>query len=213
MANNYTQFAAIVNFDKKAARYVQDLVAALNLLTESEAANDWEWDYDADTRADWVAECVRSLLEDKKFMASLKADVSDDSFLDIQTLLTDITSIAADTGDLYSSVACDFELIDDDRNPARNGLYLASDESGDIELVANLLQSAMVKFNINEPVGLEFACTCSKMRADEFGGGAVVIAKDGQYWMNTSTFVQEKIRELNKAKTAEASVNGPTPGM
>jgi hypothetical protein len=49
------------------------------------------------------------------------------------------------------------------------------------------------------------------MRLDEFGGGACVVTATKTYWMNTSTWREEKIAQLTK-KTGKARKSKKRPG-
>ena len=50
---------------------------------------------------------------------------------------------------------------------------------------------------------VEYANTCSKMRQDGFGGGAIIITRDKIHRMNTSQWVDETLERLKKAKGEE----------
>lgn len=78
-------------------------------------------------------------------------------------------------------------------------LYIASDESIDMEATAAVLQATMARFDLPGALAIEWAETCSKKRPGEFGGGAVVITKDAEHWMSTSQWISEKVLELTKA--------------
>lgn len=84
-----------------------------------------------------------------------------------------------------------------------DGLLWIRDDCGqpNLDLVGDLLQAYLKKFDIDTAVTLEFACTCSKPRIDAFGGGAAVITKDAQHWMHTNTWVQETLAELGGTKS------------
>lgn len=54
-------------------------------------------------------------------------------------------------------------------------LWLHDDESGEPEQVAEFLRAYLKKFNPGGSLWFSWAYTCSKMRVNEFGGGAVVV--------------------------------------
>lgn len=58
-----------------------------------------------------------------------------------------------------------------------HGLWVYADEFGDVEYAAQLTQVLIKKFDLN-PVGFQWAETCSKPQVDSFGGGACVVSKD-----------------------------------
>ena len=81
-------------------------------------------------------------------------------------------------------------------------LYIASDDSGNINFVAFMLSEVMQYYNLREPVIIEYAFTCSKPRPGEFGGGVVVIGP-GTWQLNSTAAIGEKMakamkKELNK---------------
>jgi hypothetical protein len=77
-----------------------------------------------------------------------------------------------------------------------NLLIITSEEDGNISVVATILQETLKKFNLKGACYIEFAHTCDKPRTGEFGGGAVVITKDKQHWLNTSYWIEEKLLEI-----------------
>lgn len=66
-----------------------------------------------------------------------------------------------------------------------------SEEYGNTDHLADFLQAYLKHFDINEPIGVEWAMTCSKMRTNEFSGGACVIWKNEIEWMGTSSWIDE----------------------
>lgn len=70
--------------------------------------------------------------------------------------------------------------------------------SGDVENVAAFLGAYLRKFDHKHTLSFEFAFTCSKQRADEFGGGAVVVLADDELWMNTSKWIEETLHQIKK---------------
>ncbi len=65
-------------------------------------------------------------------------------------------------------------------------LWVYSEESGNIEHVAGLVQAFLAKFRPDVTVSLEWAETCSKPAVDSFGGGAVVVTATEQHWFTAS---------------------------
>lgn len=57
-------------------------------------------------------------------------------------------------------------------------LWLHADESGEPEQVAAFLRAYLKKFIPGGSLWFSWAYTCSKMRANEFGGGAAVVTAD-----------------------------------
>lgn len=66
-------------------------------------------------------------------------------------------------------------------------------EGGNIDRIATFVQSYLVKFNPKGKWGMEWAHICNKAIAGEFGGGAFVASAEGIEWINTNTWMQERI--------------------
>lgn len=73
--------------------------------------------------------------------------------------------------------------VDDD------GLWIHSDESGDVDEVARFCQAFLRKFRPDEHVAFEWANTCSKPRLDAFGGGAMIVTAEAIESMSTGEWV------------------------
>ena len=65
---------------------------------------------------------------------------------------------------------CQYEIESD-------GLWLYAEEYGDVERVADIVAAWQQAQAIEAPWVLTWATTCSKMRLDEFSGGAVAVYK------------------------------------
>jgi len=77
----------------------------------------------------------------------------------------------------------------------KNDLWLYSDEFGDPAAVADFVQAFLKKFRPDACFTFEWACTCSKPRLEEFGGGAVFITADSTEWLTTGEWVIERGKE------------------
>jgi hypothetical protein len=77
---------------------------------------------------------------------------------------------------------CDFEWsvepVELDVGGCAAEMWIHADESGDPDQVAAFLQAYLQKFNPNDSLWFSWAYTCSKMRVNEFGGGAAVVTAD-----------------------------------
>lgn len=93
---------------------------------------------------------------------------------------------------------CEFSRDDADR---RFDVWVYADEGGQVEYLADIVCEFQTRFSIDKPWSLEFAETCSKPRLDEFSGGAVVCCNGAAYWMHTTQWVEEKIKELTAASS------------
>ena len=83
-----------------------------------------------------------------------------------------------------------------DTNPLSVIFY--SDDNEDLEILANIIQEFIRTFRPDEIIGWEYACTCSKPRLGEFGGGCVVVSKDRIRWTNTADILQEMTDDMKK---------------
>ena len=73
-------------------------------------------------------------------------------------------------------------------------LYLYPTDNGDIETTALLVQGLIQAFNLN-PVGFEYAVTCSKPSTGQFGGGAVFCNADSIDYINTYDWMMNKLTD------------------
>jgi hypothetical protein len=79
-------------------------------------------------------------------------------------------------------------LLKEDGTPdTDNTQIIVWSEDGDtVEPLIAALYETSVKFQLAEPFGFEYAFTCSKPRVGEFGGGCVLVSKDGVASKTTS---------------------------
>lgn len=75
-------------------------------------------------------------------------------------------------------------------------LWLHADEVGTPENLAAFLRAYLAKFDPTGSLWFSWAATCSKMRANEFGGGAVVVTA------NRVTFLDVQDWATRRANTA-----------
>ena len=107
----------------------------------------------------------------------------------------------------------DEEVVDEGGGPADNPDYnseagtfdidisagdvsIYSEECGDCEAAADLIQAFLRKFRPKQWIVLETAFTCSTPRCGEFAGAVVLITAKKTYWMNTSTWADQKAKVL-----------------
>ena len=81
-------------------------------------------------------------------------------------------------------------------------LYIASEESGDIDYVAYVLSEIMAYYNLRKPFYIEYAYTCSKPRVGEFGGGVVAIGPNIHKYSSTSCMGSLMVEEMKKEMEA-----------
>jgi len=80
-----------------------------------------------------------------------------------------------------------------------NRVHIAESEGTDLEALANVLQGYLRKWNPTGHIGFAWAYYCSKLRPDEFGGGAVFITANRQDWLDSSEWLYKMI-EAKKEK-------------
>lgn len=96
---------------------------------------------------------------------------------------------------------CESEDSDDDGYPPceferdGSGVWVHSEDGGDLEALVNVICSFQEKFSIGDPWSLAWAETCSRPRVGEFGGGAIVVYKGEAEWINTWDWCEEKKKE------------------
>lgn len=80
-------------------------------------------------------------------------------------------------------------------------VWFHSGYAHNFEAVVNLVGRFISKWRPNMVWGAEFASTCSRPRLDSFGGGAVVVTRDGEEWLNTGLWVSDKCKaEVNRLR-------------
>ena len=77
-----------------------------------------------------------------------------------------------------------------------DGLWITHDESINIDAVAQLLHEVLKKFDLDNIISFEYACTCSKPRTDAYGGGAAVVTKDEMLIEGSWSHVGRMIMEV-----------------
>jgi len=104
---------------------------------------------------------------------------------------TGIKSIAEDI-----SSWPEFEFNIDEKSKV---VYLYSEGDGNISNLVKFVQGFLSSFRPNGFFHLEWADTCSKPRAGEFGGGAVFITANKTKYMLTSEWIRNQISEFEGA--------------
>ena len=91
-------------------------------------------------------------------------------------------------------------------------VWIASEEGTDLEFLADVLQDYLRHNDHEGSIGFSWAETCSKLRVDEFGGGAVFITHDNQVWLNSYHWlhIQERNRTFSNMGLLDAA-KAPAP--
>ena len=88
------------------------------------------------------------------------------------------------------SLGFDYDFHDDDDMVNwGHHLWVYAEECGNADNVAWLVQKFLKKFRPKDCWGMTYAVTCSKMRVDEFGGGAVFVTADRVRWNDCYDFI------------------------
>ena len=78
--------------------------------------------------------------------------------------------------------------------------WVYAEESGDIERLAEIVSDYQQKFNLLGEWILRWACWCSKLRVDEFSGGAVAVYKGKVKWIDPYTIARKWIDKQTPKK-------------
>ena len=92
------------------------------------------------------------------------------------------------------------EVEEDNRNGAWYVLVSESGQGGDLASLMDTVASWQRKNKIMEPFAVEWANTCSKMRTDGFGGGAVLAYRGCVRWQSTSDWVFKQVERIKKGQ-------------
>lgn len=71
-----------------------------------------------------------------------------------------------------------------------------SEESGDLDAAVNFVQWFIREQRQDLIFTVSWADTCDKMRAGEFGGGAVVVTARSTKWIDTDTWLENEVQKL-----------------
>jgi hypothetical protein len=94
--------------------------------------------------------------------------------------------ISVDDADFFPGFSKEF-------NDDNSGVYVYAEDFGNIEVAATIFQAFLKKFRPDDYFKIQWANTCSKPRAGEFGGGAVFITASNIVWHSTGSWVSNQI--------------------
>lgn len=106
-----------------------------------------------------------------------------------QDYLIQELAVAVEFDDGERVSACEFEADGKD-------VWIYSQESCDLDALADVIAAFQLGFNIDDPWTLTWAGTCSKPRVGNFGGGGIVVYKGKTHWMNTWDWCTAEVRRL-----------------
>jgi hypothetical protein len=120
----------------------------------------------------------------------------DDEYGSLAQLLNDIRA-ALDSGEpdplldtlQIEADECGFEF---EWEAEGGSVWMYIEGSGSVEQIANVIQLWLKRGGgTGDPISIEWANTCSKMRTDGFNGGCVVITRNEQRWFDTGRAICE----------------------
>jgi len=79
----------------------------------------------------------------------------------------------------------------------QEGYLWIKGEHPDLEAIANFIQCILIHFNKDIAVGFQWANTAGRPIPDGFGGGACVVTKNEQDWLNTAEWASTRVWEHN----------------
>lgn len=77
-----------------------------------------------------------------------------------------------------------------------SSVYFTSEEGGNVDWLAETVQAFLAEFTRDDVVTFAWANTCSRMRADAFGGGAYAISRLDTRGIGTFTLEEQYAAEL-----------------
>jgi 3-deoxy-D-manno-octulosonic-acid transferase len=86
---------------------------------------------------------------------------------------------------------CQYEI--EERESA---IWVYAEEYGDVQRLADLVAEYQEEYVTVPPWILSWSETCSKMRLDEFGGGAVAVKGGQQKWFNPMLEAEQWLQQL-----------------
>ena len=89
-----------------------------------------------------------------------------------------------------------YEFVEDDPDDGRY-LWIYSDDYGNIDQVGHFIQQFLKRFRPNNCWSLTYACTCSKPRVGQFGGGAVIVTGSDIIWHDAHVIAEQVTGELS----------------
>ena len=183
MTMYFTQFCTAIPMPKEAADHATDLNNCIDRIAGELPEND---------------------LLNLRNSGSIPKSVSDviNNEYDDETLRTAARIIVDNTDEITPpedlSETAVFEV-----DAKTNTLYVSSWEDGNSVpgTTVNILQNTAQKFDLKEPMVIEYAHYASRPVVDGSGGGAVIITKDKLYHIDTAQCVVETLENIKEENT------------
>jgi len=105
--------------------------------------------------------------------------------------------------DLYSGQAAGFEYEfhgGELSSFSNRYLWIYATEHAELACLVHLIRKFLQKFRPNDSWTLTYALTCSKLRAGEFGGGAVFVTAERDKWNSANYFISKEFYKWQRKK-------------
>ena len=79
-------------------------------------------------------------------------------------------------------------------------LHVYAEEDGNLDTLSALVQEFIKKFRPDFIFCVSWADTCSKMRVGVFGGGAMVVSREGEKHITTSSFIRNTVAKIKEER-------------
>lgn len=151
--------------------------------------------------------CVETM---QAFAALLNNEVSVDTDADVAAIKQQMAKSLGNLGKCALDEGwdcCDFQWsVDaiDQRTADRVAeMWIYAEESGSPNQAAAFLQAYLQKFNPQGSLWFSWAYTCSKMRVNEFGGGAAVVTAQAIKFIDAQHWAQEEAEKAPGSRHLE----------
>jgi hypothetical protein len=75
------------------------------------------------------------------------------------------------------------------------GVHISTEESGNIDLLAQVLKAFLSKFDPKKYIRFEWSVHCDKLRADHFYGGGCLVSAENIAYLSTEEWVSDRLKE------------------
>jgi hypothetical protein len=109
--------------------------------------------------------------------------------------------------DLFDDYLPGFDVEISSENSDEHGIWFYAEENGSLEFLGTIVQAYFKKFRPDGFFSCSYAETCSKMREDEFSGGAIVVTADEIKYHHVSDFIRREEKMHNNRVSNKAFLN------
>ncbi|KHK90369.1 hypothetical protein [Novosphingobium malaysiense] len=108
----------------------------------------------------------------------------------------------------FPDFGVEFEAENPRDRPELSTVCLYSTTDFQPDALAQLIRHCCQETLRQAPIGFEWACSCSRPKVGEFGGGACAIFADGMVFKTTGAVLNDMLSRKSHAATAAESRNG-----